>query len=132
MSFPKEIFGFSMKIQFFLRKYNAFHEKHSFFFGNIWISKEYQNFLRKYNAPIENLIRKWKEKRRRLPERILVSSYWEFNLKVIGKEEDEEEEASRENSGEFRLRFLCENNRKRGGGLQGEFWWVSIENIIKK
>ena len=40
------------------------------------------------------------------PERILVSFYWEFNLKVKGEEEEEEEEeeASRENSGEF----LCE------------------------
>ena len=36
------------------------------------------------------------------PERILVSFYWEFNLKVKGEEEEEEEEeASRENSGEF-------------------------------
>ncbi len=94
-----------MNIQIFLRKYNVFHEKHWFSLGNIWISKEIPNFLK------ESLL---SERGRR----ILLN----FVMKFIEKVRGNEEEASRENSGEFLLRFLLQSKRKRGGGLQREFW----------
>ena len=88
IGFPKEIFGFSMKIQFFLRKYNVFHEKHWFSLGNIWILKENPNFTK------ELLL---SERGRRV--------LFNFLMKFIEKVRGNEEEASRENSGEFLLRI---------------------------
>ena len=87
IGFPKEIFGFSMKIQIFLRKYKAFHEKHSFSLGSIWILKENPNF------PKELLLSE-------RGKRILFN----FLMKSIEKVRGNEEEASRENSGDFRIR----------------------------